>query len=254
LPSKSYAFLDLIKSYYFSGTNNIFIFLCFFILLYFFKNKLLTFSIFIILIYISTTFQIFIISILFSLILFFDLRKFLKFLFLIIVFSFLFLPLINLETNSLFNLINNLDPNLYTRISRVHHSLSAVYNNLFFGLGYGSDSINDLYLISEITALWGEGKYSNYKLILIHNSIIYNFYATGLIGGFLFIYYLFIYIFPKKFENICYEKLNLCLFSIIFISLISNTALESPNYSIAIFWIIGFLAAMNKKFDYSEKK
>lgn len=98
-----------------------------------------------------------------------------------------------------------------------------------------------------MTALWDEGKYRNSKLIFIHNSIIYIFYTTGLIGGFLFTYYLFTSIFPKKFINKYEEKFYLYIFSIIFISLISNTTLESPYFSLAIFWLIGFLASMNNK-------
>lgn len=117
-PYKSYTFFELIKFYYFSGTNNIFIFLFFFILLIFYRKKFITFTIFILLFTISTTFQMLIISILFLLIFLIDLRKFLKFSFLIIIFSFLLLPIINLETNLLVKLIGNFDANLYTRISK----------------------------------------------------------------------------------------------------------------------------------------
>ena len=122
-----------------------------------------------------------------------------------------------------------------------------MYSNLLFGLGYGADSINDIYAVQELNTLWGQGKYTNAKLILIHNSIIYIFYSTGLFGGILFLYYFFKNVFPKLNIEKSEQKFSLYLFSIIYISLMTNTTLESPNYSISLFWIIGFLVNLNEK-------
>ena len=245
--SQSYSFLEILRRNLFKGTSNIFIFSYFFILLYLYQKKILSLILFLLIGIFSMTTQLLLLSILLIFILFFNLNLFLKNLFIAIIILLFFLPFISFETNDFIRYFYSNDPNIYTRLSRIFYSLKALYSNLLFGLGYGADSINDIYAVQELNTLWGQGKYTNAKLILIHNSIIYIFYSTGLFGGILFLYYFFKNVFPKLNIEKSEQKFSLYLFSIIYISLMTNTALESPNYSISLFWIIGFLVNLNEK-------
>lgn len=134
-----------------------------------------------------------------------------------------------------------LDPNTSHRATWWIEALKAVINNGGLGLGFGADSTTDFIVEDRFQML---GKWGNLPIHVIHNDFVYSIYATGFVGGAIFLIFHLIHLPPKSKVEREYDRHAVIMYVSACLTMSANSALVSPVLLVGICWIYGYLAAL----------
>lgn len=136
-----------------------------------------------------------------------------------------------------------IDPNTIHRAKWWTEALHATAQTGGIGLGFGADSTTD-YIVEERFDQFG--KWEQLPVHVIHNDIVYLFYALGLVGGAIFIYYLLWYLQPDN-DRAWNARAASFFLVVLCVTLTVNSGLVSPSIFVGVCMLLGYLEAFRDR-------
>jgi len=138
------------------------------------------------------------------------------------------------------------DHNTGIRLIFINDSLRALVQTIGIGVGFGTESIVNLYAGISHTHIEWDKEFSSFINTSIHNSFVAIAFRLGLPGCIAFLWFFFVDAMPAKTTNTDETRFTYGVFFLAFTALFVNVGLESPTYIVGIGFMLGLILAFKE--------